>query len=95
MFPDPTLVAEQSKPFLCRDHEVLYSKLTGLFFDILHAVSKRVPQVRESRCIYAVSKCTFDDTVRFVGDVAKNDTNYQFVAGGYLLFMEHRRTRYT
>ncbi len=95
VFPDPGLTAAPSRPFLCRDHGMLYPKLTGLFFDILHGVSKRVPQVRQSRCIYAGPKCTFDKTVRFVGDVAKNDTSYRFAAVGYLLSMEHRRTRCT
>ena len=95
VFPDPEIAAAPSHPFLCRDHDILYSKLTGLFFDILHGVSKQVPQVRESRCIYAGPNCTFDDTVRFVGDVAKSDSRYRFVAGGDLLFLEHRRTPYT
>ncbi len=89
VFPDPVLTAAPSKPFLCRDHDLLYPKLTGFFLDILHGASKRVPLVHESRCLYAGLKCTFDNTVRFVGDAAKNDTNYRFVAGGYLLFMEH------
>ncbi len=95
VFLDPALAAAPSQPFLCRDHDILYSKLSGLFFDVLRGVSRRVPEVRESRCIYGGSKCTFDDTVHFVGDVAKNDASYRFVAGGYLVFMEHRRTRYT
>ncbi len=95
VFLDPALAAVPSKPFLCRDHDILYSNLTGLFFDILRGVSKQVPQVRESRCIFGGSQCTFDNTVQFVGDVAKKDPSYKFVAGGYLLFLENRRTRYT
>ena len=95
VFPDPVLTAAPPKPFLCRDQDILYSKLTELFSNILHSVSKRVPQVRDSRCMYAGRNCTFDNTVRFVGDVAKDHTSYRFVAGGYLLFMKHRRTRYT
>ena len=95
VFQGPVPTAAPSKPFLCRDHDMLYPKLTGLFFEILHGVSKLVPQVRESRCIYADPKCTSDNTVRFVGDVAKKDPSCRFVAGGYLLFLEHRRTRYT
>ena len=73
MFLDPALAAAPSQPFFYRDHDILYSKLSGLFFDVLRGVSRRVPEVRESRCIYGGSKCICDDTVHFVGYVAKND----------------------
>ena len=70
---------------------MFYWKLTGLFFDIIHGVSKRVPPVCESRCIHARHNCTFANTVHFVGDIAKSDVRYWLVAGGNLIFI-YRRT---
>ena len=89
LFPDPTLSVAPADPFLCRDHDALYSKLQGVLFDILRGISKRVPQVREARCVHIDPKCTFDNSEHFVGDVANKDSRYQLVAGRYLPFMEH------
>ena len=80
VFPDPTFSAAPADSFLCRDHDIVYAELQGLFFDILRRVSKRVPEVRKARCIHAGSKCIFDNSVRFWDDVAKNDSRYRFVA---------------
>ena len=90
-----TLESAAPQPFLCRDHDIIYPKTQGLFFDVLRGVSRYVPKVRDARCVFGGKKCSFDNSVRFVEDIAKNEPSYQFVASGYLLFLFHRRTKYT
>ena len=89
-----TLESAASQPFLCRDHDLIYPKTKGLFFDVLRGVSRYVPKVRNARCVFGGRKCSFDNSVRFVEDIVKNELSYQFVAGGYLLFLSHRRSKY-
>ena len=90
-----TLESEEPQPFLCRDHDILYPKTKGLFFDVLQGVSEYVPEVRNAQCIFGGKKCSFDNSVRFVEDIVKNEPSYQFVAGGYLVFLFYRRSKYT
>ena len=86
VFSEPTLL-KSTGGIPCND-----TNFKGLFFDVLKEVSKSVPEVREATCIYVGNDCTFDNTVRFVQDAVKQNASYRFIAGGYLLFLPHRRS---
>lgn len=88
------------KPFRCLDHAREYHGLDGLFFDILRGLSDNEeegvrPSIRDALCVYGGPTCTFDDEIRFVHDAVGVGDKHQFIAGGALLYMEHRRTNLT
>ena len=86
VFSEPTLL-KSTGGIPCND-----TNFKGLFFDVLKEVSESVPEVREAMCIYGGNDCTFDNNVRFVEDAVKQNASYRFIAGGYFLFLPHRRT---
>ncbi len=47
---------------------------------------------REAMLIYGGRNCSFDNSVLFVEDNARHNPAYRFIAGGFLLYMPHRRT---
>ncbi len=91
VIPEPGLRFPPSRPFRCLDND----KYAGVFFEVVKGASKRVPEVKKAMCIYGGRNCSFDSSVRFVEDNAKFNNRYRFIAGGFLLFMPHRRTKYT
>ncbi len=78
-------------PFPCIDNGI-YS---GVFFEVLKRAGEMVPEVQRARCIYGGRNCSFDNSVRFIEDTVKLNRGYRFIAGGFFLFMPHRRTQHT
>ncbi len=91
VIPNPEVESPSSRLFRCLDNDAS----SGVFFDVLKRAGKSVPEVREARCVYGGRNCSFDNSVRFIEDTAKLNGSHRFIAGGFLLFMPHRRTQYT
>ncbi len=86
------------KPFRCVDHK--RHGLDGLFFDMVREMADMEDigvnsSMHDALCVYGGDNCTFDDEIRFVHDAVGVGDRHQFIAGGGLLFMEHRRTNLT
>ncbi len=88
---DPNLKSPPSRPFRCIDNG-MYS---GVFFEVVKRAGEIVPEVQRATCIYGGENCSFDNSVRFLEDTVKLNSGYRFIAGGFFLFMPHRRTQYT
>ncbi len=88
---EPGLPTPQSRPFKCLG----YSNYSGVFFDVVKETSKSVPEVQEAMCIYGGPSCSFDNSLRFIEEAVQVNPKYRFIAGGFFLFMPHRRTSNT
>ena len=88
---EPVMKSAPSRPFRCLDNK----KYSGVFFDILKRAGQSVPEIEQAMCTYGGPNCSFDNTVRFVGDTAKLNATYHFIAGGSFIFLPNRRTLYT
>lgn len=99
VYRNEKLEKEEPKPFPCRSRHYLYPGLRGLFFDVLDAIGKYDSHIgkdiRDALCIYAGSTCTFDNEIRFIENSTAENTSYNFIAGGFLLFLPYRRTKNT
>ncbi len=88
---EPRTESPPSRPFPCLNND----DYSGVFFDLLKRAGKDVQELQDAMCIYGGRECSFDNSVRFVEDNAKVNERYRFIAGGFLLFMPHRRTLHT
>lgn len=102
VFSTIRLMEEPALPFACNkiQRKNKHRGLKGLFFDIVDGISsiqEESGNATEFMCIYESSpKCSFDNTIRFMQEAAmSNSTGHQFIAGGYFIFLPHRRTTHT
>lgn len=65
----------------------------GFFFDLLHKISSVDDQVagdiHNVLCILA-SRCTYNELLRFVANTSMLSSDYKFLAGGCLSFIQNR-----
>lgn len=77
-------------PFKCRD-----PRLKGMFPALVREVGRSVPEVDDGLCVEAGSECPFDDMVKFIEYTTRTGSGHKFIAGAYLIFTNHRLTKYT
>ncbi len=91
MIPEQGLKSAPLHPFPCYKNE-MYS---GVFFDVMERAGENVPEIREAMCIYGGLICSFDNSIRFIEGTVKLNADYQFIPGGFFMFLPHRITEYT
>lgn len=79
-------------PIPCKSEE-----FQGIFFDILKRpeLKEEHPDIKNAKCIYAGSNCSFDGTICFMQESQKKNTGHRFIAGGFFSFLPNRRTPFT